>query len=372
MTWYARSNVPDGIVGIHLSYTVVNSLEHEHGMISIWQDLTVFEMASSEMTESVVSTIVHLLRQCMSLIEQHQAIVEADSVIAVTAAAEVAVEAEAVAVKAEVGMDKTDTRVVDMMVVAEVVVAAATEAAAAADAAAHAVEHSRHHGQGLRLWGCLKYVFEDLVPPGPGQQLQEDGLCEGGGPAIDVLSQGWIHEGVVLAKHIKAFWFTFKAADGESVSELIKTHTTPAEWVCAGYMVPLLHMYKWEELKKNAPISGLTTDKILNARTKVLQHWVNGVKDGCTLAICQLSKCVAHLHMCLLRVQSTYPLVLADDPLHKGQTNKMLVTLNVHKLLNMESLIHQLDQNNLHEVPDPTNALIQGVWTAVACTLFRS
>lgn len=168
--------------------------------------------------------------------------VEADSAIAATAAsaaaeAAAAAAAEAEAAEAEAGTDETDTRAADAMAVAEVAAAAATEAAAAADAAARAVERSRHRGQGPRLWGCLKYVFEDLVPPGPGQQPQEDGLCEGGGPAIDVLSQGWIRKGVVLAKRIKAFWFTFNAADGEAVGELIKTRTTPAEWVRAGYAV---------------------------------------------------------------------------------------------------------------------------------------
>lgn len=183
--------------------------------------------------------IVRLSQRRKSLIEQHQAVVEADSAIAATAAsaaaaAAAAAAAEAEAAEAEAGTDETDTRAADAMAVAEVAAAAATEAA---DAAARAVERSRHRGQGPRLWGCLKYVFEDLVPPGPGQQPQEDGLCEGGGPAIDVLSQGWIRKGVVLAKRIKAFWFTFNAADGEAVGELIKTHTTPAEWVRAGYAV---------------------------------------------------------------------------------------------------------------------------------------
>ncbi|EPT00494.1 hypothetical protein FOMPIDRAFT_93318 [Fomitopsis schrenkii] len=319
VTRYARSNVPDGIVGVHLRYTVIDSLEREHGVISIWQDLTVFEMASSKTTESLMSTIVCLSQRRKSLIEQHQAVVEADSAIAATGvSAAAAAAAEAEAVEAEAGTDKTDTRAADTMAVVEVAAAAATEAAAAANAAACAVERSRHRGQGPRLWGCLKYVFEDLIPPGPGQQPQEDGLCEGGGPAIDVLSQGWIRKGVVLAKHIKAFWFTFNAADSDAVGKLIKTCTTPAEWVRAGYAVPLLHTYEWEELKKNAPISGLTVDEILDARTKVLQRWVNSVQDGRTLAIHQLSECVVCLHMRLQHVQSIYPVVPSNNPLCQG------------------------------------------------------
>lgn len=67
VTRYARSNVPDGIVGVHLRYTVVDSLEREHGVISIWQDLAVFETASSETTESVVSTVRHSISHHVQL-----------------------------------------------------------------------------------------------------------------------------------------------------------------------------------------------------------------------------------------------------------------------------------------------------------------
>lgn len=89
---------------------------------------------------------------------------------------------------------------------------------------------------------------------------------------------------------------------------------------------------------------------------------MNGVQDGRTLAIRQLGECVARLHMRLQRVQSTYPLVPANDRLRKRRTNKTLVTLDVHRIIDMENLVDDLDQDNLHDVPDPTNALIQGVW----------
>lgn len=93
--------------------------------------------------------------------------------------------------------------------------------------------------EGPVLFSCFKYVYETFVPARKPGNMDEDDwrsqLREGSNPQIDIVSTGWQRGDVVLAERTKVYWFTFNKDDKDDILELSKTHTTPEQWVNAGY-----------------------------------------------------------------------------------------------------------------------------------------
>ncbi|KAI0733999.1 hypothetical protein C8Q72DRAFT_880705 [Fomitopsis betulina] len=300
--------IPDGIVAIYYHRPIRDILGRKHGSVDILADVAVFESAASQSVQSVVGALVGEMADC-----EEPAKVE---------------RAEGVG-DGEVQNDTEPYRPIKP-----------------------------------RLFCSIKYIYVKFQP---GTALEKQGIEEGGDQDdIDVVSAGYRYRDHILCPRTKAFWFTFRPEDRDTVEALNADLRTCWDWVAQGYAVvttlhpiPLLSTYDREKLVHSDLYPEARIDQILSAHAKVMKRWQDGVADARTLAVRQCAEAGWCQAMTLREVD--YSKVPLEDPLRGHRSVAELKRMDALVLKQSCEDVASIDAQNNGPIVNPIPIFLQAI-----------
>ncbi|KAI0714364.1 hypothetical protein C8Q72DRAFT_891885 [Fomitopsis betulina] len=293
--------IPDGIVVIYYRRPIKDILGRKHGSVDILADVAVFESAASQSVQSVVGALIGEMvdREEPAKVEWAEGVGDG-----------------------EVQNDTEPYRPIKPC-----------------------------------LFCSIKYIYVKFQL---GTALEKQGIEEGGDQDdIDVVSAGYWYRDHILCPRMKAFWFTFRPEDRDTVEALNADLRTCWDWVAQGYAMPLLSTYDREKLIHSDLYPEAQIDQILSAHAKVMKRWQDGVADAHTLAVRQCVEAGWCQAMTLRKVD--YSKVPLEDPLQGHRSVAELKRMDALVLKQSREDVASIDTQNNGPIANPIPIFLQAI-----------